>query len=366
MPDVLIDQEPELNLLLEEDVEGTRARWREAILGSTIVHLVIIVFLLLQPSLFPTVTRALGIVEADDTPQPPRQLTYLAMPPDDQALQEKVQRGALSDKDRRAKPGVDEPVQAPKLPAPPREQTARPAETPERPAARQERLLAQALPPALPTAPQVNGLGNGQVKLPAPGAPEPPAAEKGAPLQLEEVTRPDSKLQVPASNTFGRSLEDAMRGMAHDQGGGAAVSEFGQAGPDGAPGGSGPFSARGPAAVGDARILSDTMGVDFDPYLRRVVVDIRRNWYSVMPEIARLGKRGRVIVVFEIEKQGGVTKLYLVSSSGFEPLDRAALAGISASVPFPPLPPEFRGPSVRLQVTFLYNLWNQRGARGIR
>ena len=36
--------------------------------------------------------------------------------------------------------------------------------------------------------------------------------------------------------------------------------------------------------------------------------------------------------------------------------DRAAVAGISASVPFPPLPAEFKGSEVRLQFAFVYNM----------
>ena len=125
----------------------------------------------------------------------------------------------------------------------------------------------------------------------------------------------------------------------------------------GPPGG---FKPRGPGAVGNARILTDTLGVDFDPYLRRVVMDIRQNWYAVMPEIARLGKRGEVTLIFEILRDGEVPKLYLVSTSGSEPLDRAALAGISASAPFPPLPTEFSGPFVRIRVTFLYNTFYEQ------
>jgi len=34
----------------------------------------------------------------------------------------------------------------------------------------------------------------------------------------------------------------------------------------------------------------------------------------------------------------------------------AALAGISASNPFPPLPAGFRGDQIRLQLSFFYNL----------
>jgi TonB family protein len=110
------------------------------------------------------------------------------------------------------------------------------------------------------------------------------------------------------------------------------------------------FSTEGPI------ILSDTRGVDFGPYLARIVYIVRRNWYSVIPESARLGEKGRVGIVFEILKDGSVPQLRLVASSGADALDRAALAGIRASIPFPPLPEEFTGNHLVLQFIFLYNM----------
>ena len=110
------------------------------------------------------------------------------------------------------------------------------------------------------------------------------------------------------------------------------------------------------AQLGGAQILSDTQGVDFNPYLQRVLFSIRRNWYVSMPEIARMGKKGRVVIQFEILKEGNVPKLWLVGSSQSDPLDKAALASISASNPFQPLPTEFKGPLLRLQIMFLYNI----------
>jgi len=87
-----------------------------------------------------------------------------------------------------------------------------------------------------------------------------------------------------------------------------------------------------------------------------VVYAVRRNWYAVIPEAARLGQKGRVAIVFEILKDGSVPQLRLVGSSGLEPLDRAALSGIRASIPFPPLPQEFTGEHLVLQFNFLYNI----------
>ena len=89
-------------------------------------------------------------------------------------------------------------------------------------------------------------------------------------------------------------------------------------------------------------ILSDTMGVDFGPYLQRVLHDVRQNWYNAIPESAQL-KHGNLIIEFAITKDGKVAGMNLVPPSGDSPLDRAAWAGIVGSDPFPPLPSEFGG-----------------------
>ena len=88
----------------------------------------------------------------------------------------------------------------------------------------------------------------------------------------------------------------------------------------------------------------------------QVLGSVRRNWFAVIPESARLGmSRGRVLIQFSVARNGSVPKLVIAGPSGTPPLDRAAVAGISASNPFPPLPVEFTGSDIRLQFTFLYN-----------
>jgi TonB family protein len=61
------------------------------------------------------------------------------------------------------------------------------------------------------------------------------------------------------------------------------------------------------------------------------------------------------VIQFIISRDGSVPKLIISSSSGGEALDRAAVAGISATNPFPPLPDDFKGNEIRLQFVFLYN-----------
>ena len=110
----------------------------------------------------------------------------------------------------------------------------------------------------------------------------------------------------------------------------------------------------GPARS-NLQLLSDPAGVDFKPYLVQVLAAVRTNWLSVIPQSARMGRRGRVLVQFIINRRGGVPKLVIAESSGTAAFDRAAVAGISASYPFPPLPNTFKGDEIRLQLAFTYN-----------
>ena len=64
-------------------------------------------------------------------------------------------------------------------------------------------------------------------------------------------------------------------------------------------------------------------------------------------------------IQFAIARNGSVPKLVIVANSGADALDRAAVAGISASNPFPPLPAEFKGDQIRLQLNFAYNIPKQ-------
>jgi len=88
------------------------------------------------------------------------------------------------------------------------------------------------------------------------------------------------------------------------------------------------------------------------------VASVKRNWLSTMPESARLGEQGRVLLQFRILRDGLVpdSEPGLMGSSGKEPLDRAAMSSIRASSPFPPLPPAFSGPYIELRFMFLYNM----------
>lgn len=104
-------------------------------------------------------------------------------------------------------------------------------------------------------------------------------------------------------------------------------------------------------------VLSDTMGVNFGPYLSHILRAVRANWYSRIPESARapLMKKGQVSIQFDILKTGQITGMQVVGTSGDASLDGAAIVGIDQSGPFPPLPAQFQGQYLALRFHFFYN-----------
>jgi TonB family protein len=108
-------------------------------------------------------------------------------------------------------------------------------------------------------------------------------------------------------------------------------------------------------------VLSDTSGIDLRQYLWDVTRKIRINWRQAIPPEPRSASsnKGCATVEFSIEKDGGLAGAKLVQSSGNAMLERSALAGITASAPFAPLPEGFAGDSLALRFHFRYN--PQRG-----
>jgi TonB family protein len=333
---------PTIHLMVDlgPDVELARWRRRALFLTSIFLHIFLILFVIYAPDLLRRGKLLMGIPV---TPARNSEVTTLFIPPDLlKSLRQPPPEARPSDKNRRAQgkaPAIDPngihmPYSRGNTPEPELQRGA------------------PQLPPmaAAPTPPP-----GGPPASPSPGqgAPKPPDSNAEARLRLEDVGPSgggESKFHMPTM-TPGQAIQQSMQGAARGGyrpelggggGGGDSAGEFNNLHPN--------FSTEAPL------ILSDTRGVDFGPYLARVVHAVRQNWLSVIPESARLGEKGRVGIIFEILKDGSVPQLRLVASSGADPLDRAALTGIRASAPFPPLPHEFTGEHLVLQFIFLYNL----------
>ena len=101
-----------------------------------------------------------------------------------------------------------------------------------------------------------------------------------------------------------------------------------------------------------AAIQFDTKGVEFGPWIRRFVAQVKRNWF--VPQAAWL-LRGHVVLQFNIHKNGTITDLAVVAPSAIEAFNKAAYAAILTSNPTEPLPPEYPADKALFTVTFYYN-----------
>jgi len=314
---------------------------REAAWISVAVHLFVVLMLVNTTKLFPSLRGPIIASPADLMKN--QQLTYLDLPPDLQKEPPKPPPDTkiLSDKNRTAMsrhPEIDKKtLEELRRAGPP----ASPA-TPSVPA-QQAQVAPQNPQQALPAAPQPGQ--QQQMAMNNPPAQDPRLAvpQQGSP----KATVPDFRNMM----TPGQQINQAANAVA-----------MGRTSPGVGFGGSvgGDYGAgRGGAArvQGNLEVLSDTQGVDFGPYLSRVLQAVRMNWYAIIPESARppLLKRGKVSIQFAILADGRVAGLQYTGSSGDVSLDRAAWGGITASDPFAPLPKEFHGPYLALRFHFYYN-----------
>ncbi len=105
---------------------------------------------------------------------------------------------------------------------------------------------------------------------------------------------------------------------------------------------------------GDAEglIQFDSKGVDFGPWLRRFVAQVKRNWF--VPQAAMIMK-GHVVITFNIHRNGAITDIEVKQPSNVESFNHAAVNALLGSNPTQPLPPEYPSDTAFFTVTFLYN-----------
>ena len=316
----------EVNLLTKPQTEE-KTKWDLITRVSSVVfHVVLISAILLQAKLFPPHAPTQQEIDLAN-----RQLTWIP-PESSYSPKPKAQP-------RPAQPPVVhvDPRAINKV-APPTPQPAPRPETPKR------ELPDAPVPKAQETPREI------EPPTPKPDIPK-------APLKLDtpDMPKPQPGLKLPRSSSIQDSIHEALK--APTTGGkSGAITGPGPRG-SGSPGAGGPGQGQGTFGNG-YEILTPTEGVDFSDYMQRMLENVRRNWYAVMPQSALLGDRGRVLLRFKIMANGNVPSddPSREMGSGKEPLDRAAVSAIRSSNPFEPLPPGFHGPFIEIRIMFLYNL----------
>jgi TonB family protein len=297
--------------------------WREGVLLSIIFHLVMAITLIVSPKLFP-IDREAARARA-------------------QALAERLARAREQTQFVFVQPRIDRPAPAP----PPRadlsdkDRTAQARERANRPA-NDAPFSRGNTPEKVEEVPAPAARGRGPEPEPAAGeeappspkpAPEPPESNSG--LQLPTPPPPP---QIAANGAAGRSplsggsLGEALKNLQryvqmydNEQGGG------GQFGPE---------------------IQFDTKGVEFGPWIRRFIAQVKRNWFI---PYAVMSNHGHVVIQFNVHKNGMITDLTVVAPSALEAFNNAAYGALAASNPTQPLPAAYPVDKAFFTITFFYN-----------
>jgi len=335
------------NFLLDWHASDDAHRYWRAGIGTLLVHAVIFALVIVLASL-----SAPPLREGTEIVPDFRQAVRLVLPSDltqKEPNKDKVAK-EVSVEDLKPRP----PSQR-RLPAPPVVRAFKPPNP---------------LPPAPQQSPATPRIAEPpKIETPVTAQNAPPAlpamagTPKAPPPQIQPVEQPKLAFETPGQNGPSESkgvaklnppktgVQDVIRDLARAGQGSGAVSDLER--PPDLP------SAQRPTLPGQTgvspELLSDPMGADFKPYLMQVLALVRKNWFAVWPESARLGNRGVVQIQFSIARDGHVAKLVIATESGTRALDLAAVAGVDASQPFPPFPKEFKGQQVKLQFAFRYN-----------
>jgi TonB family protein len=102
----------------------------------------------------------------------------------------------------------------------------------------------------------------------------------------------------------------------------------------------------------------DTAAWDLGPYARRVQEKVQSNWHVPEAQMV-LRQKGWVAIKFNVQKNGLVTDLQVVRSSGIPSYDQSAMDALRSSNPLPPLPEEVTVPQIGGLFRFFYNMGDE-------
>jgi TonB family protein len=289
-----------------QPIGGSIRRW-DGVLLSVGVHVLIILIALFMPEL-PVFARdpSKALVAPVEPPRDRPRFVFV-QPRIDQPAPKAPERSEASDKDRIARSLEVPRVAANPLPS------AR-GNSPER----------------MESAPEERAAGRGPAPQPSvePPAPEAPRVPDLIPERAEAKIS-QSRPRPPQGGSLGEALRNLQKYVDQE----SFSNDKGQ------------VQNLGP-------LQFDTKGVEFGPWIRRFVSQVRRNWFV---PYAAMSLRGRVVLTFYVHKNGALTDVQVIQPSPIESFNTAAMNALLASNPTEPLPPEYPSDKAFFTVTFYYN-----------
>ena len=200
-------------------------------------------------------------------------------------------------------------------------------------------------PPSQPSQPARQPNQSQQQVAPDAEATAPQAIEQRAEAMpsYREEQQADTATDAPAVN-----WQEALRGMQNSEQRPSAprIGSFDAGGNIG--------GDLGTAETGPLSFESNWF--EWGDYAAKMIARIRVHWYDNMPELIRMGVKGTVTIRFTIERDGTISNIEMMSSSGVPPYDNAAVRALQLSSPLNPLPANFPKMQERVTVRFLYNM----------
>ena len=292
------------------DIEpvGSAINRRDGVAVSVIFHAALLVVLLFLPQLLPQRAESQQVVQPPPDQRQEDQPRFVFVEPKvDLPPTRQPNRVELSDVDRSARATERAPTLDNPLPFARGNSSERTEESPD------ERMK-----------------GKGPAPQPAP---ETPPVEVPQPIdpkndpQMAMMQRP--QVQPPAGGSLGEALKNLQKYVQKE----SFDNQKGQS------------QEFGP-------LQFDTKGVEFGPWIRRFVSQVRRNWFVPM---AAMSMRGRVVITFYVHRNGALSDVTVIRPSEIDSFNTAAVNALLASNPTTPLPPEYPDDKAFFTVTFFYN-----------
>jgi TonB family protein len=305
---------------------GRAISWRDGVFLSIIAHLVAALLLVtaprwVPPDLFNVPVSATAAPPA--VPENERPRFVFVRPLDDELAGRAPERAELSDEDRAARAPERAPEPSNPLPLSRGNTNERVEQSDE------ERMRGQEGPAPDPSV--------GQQARAEPAIERPPDENQPLPDTAPGLPMPQARPpQAGGGAAAGGSLGEALRNL------GSYIERNQFNNPQG---GAGQF---GPA------IQFDTKGVDFGRWIARFKIQVERNWWPLIPQLA-MSLSGRVVLTFNVHKNGTITDLAVAAPSPVDGFNHAAYGALSSSNPTQPLPPEYPADKAFFTVTFFYN-----------
>lgn len=290
------------------DIEpvGSAINRRDGVALGIVLHVVLIAALWMLPQYLPT-AQQLELVQPEPQPRDEAPTFVFVQPRMEMPALRESPRPEISDLDRSAR----SPLKAPSLETP---LPMAKGNSPERTEA----------------APEEKMRGEGPAPQPAPPAPpvvEQPSAADQRNAELAMMQRP--QMQPPPGGTLGDALKNLQKYVQKES-----------------------FDNQKGQTQDFGPLQFDTKGVEFGPWIRRFISQVRRNWFVPM---AAMTMRGRVVITFYVHRNGELTDVTVIRPSEIDSFNTSAVNALLASNPTTPLPPEYPDDRAFFTVTFYYN-----------